>query len=116
MSDKTFTLLATVDASTKRRPTADNDDLFDVPSSSISSLDCTPLDPVTAEKAMELGIGSGAPFSFYQTFVQGGQDIIAGDVLTVSSVDYDIRAIEPYKWTPDSNAVYSVLYLEKAET
>lgn len=116
MSDKTFTLLATVTASTKRRPTADDNALFDVPAANITSLSCTPLDPVTAEKALELGIGPGAPFNYFQTFVQGGLDIIAGDVLTVSSTDYDIRAIEPYQWTPDSSAVYSVLYLERAVT
>ena len=114
MADKSFTLMADTTASTKRRPAADANELFQVPATSIASLACTPIDSMSPEIAISMGL-TGAPFTIFQTFVQGGLDIIAGDVLVVGSQEYDIRAIEPYEWTPDSEAVYMRLVLEKAE-
>lgn len=114
MADKTFTLMADTTASTKRRATADGNELFQAPAENITSLACTPIDSMSAELAISLGL-TGAPFTTFQTFVQSGLDIVAGDVLVVGSQEYDIRAIEPYEWTPDSEAVYMRLVLEKAE-
>ncbi len=114
MADKTFTLMASTTASTKRRPAADGTtDLFGDPAANIASLSCTPIDALDPEIAIHAGL-TGAPFTAFQTFVQSGLDIVAGDVLVVASQEYDIRAIEPYEWTPDSAAVYQRLVLEKA--
>ena len=113
MTDKTFTLMASTTASTKRRAVADDDDWFQAPAANIGSLKCTPIDAMSPELTISAGLG--APFTIYQTFVQSGLDIIAGDVLVVGSQEYDIRATEPYQWTPDSSAVYMRLVLEKAE-
>ena len=114
MADPSFTLMASTTASTKRRPAADDStELFGDPATYIASLSCTPIDAMNPEQTLATGLG--APFTIYQTFVQGGLDIVAGDLLVVGSQEYDIRAIEPYEWTPDSDAVYSRLILEKAE-
>ena len=113
MADKTFTLMASTTASTKRRPDADVNELFQVPATSIASLKCTPIDALDPEIAIHAGL-IGAPFTAFQAFVQSGLDIVAGDVLVVGSQEYDIRSIEPYEWTPDSAAVYMRLVLEKA--
>ena len=114
MADKTFTLMASTTASTKRRAVADGNELFQAPAASISSLSCTPIDALDPEIAIHAGL-TGVPFTAFQTFVQSGLDIVAGDVLVVGSQEYYIRSIEPYEWTPDSNAVYMRLVLEKAE-
>ena len=113
MADKTFTLMATVTASTTRRPNADAGELFQVPASSIASLKCTPLDQLDAETAHLFGLMT--PYTSRQTFVQSGLDIVKGDILTVGSTAYDIRSVESYQWTPDSAAVYARLILELAE-
>jgi len=113
VADKTFTLMASTTASTKRRAVADANGWFAAPATSVASLKCTPIDAMSPELTVSAGLG--APFTIYQTFVQSGLDIIAGDVLVVGSQEYDIRATEPYQWTPDSSAVYMRLVLEKAE-
>ena len=114
MADKTFTLMADTTASTKRRAVADVNGKFAAPATSIASLVCTPIDSMSPEIAISMGL-TGAPFTVFQTFVQGGLNIVAGDVLVVGSQEYAIRAIEPYEWTPDSEVVYMRLVLEKAE-
>ena len=113
MVDRSFTLMASTTASTKRRPAADGNELFQVPATNIASLACTPIDSMAPETVINADLG--APFTIFQTFVQGGLDIVAGDVFVVGSQEYAIRAIEPYEWTPDSSAVYMRLILEKAE-
>ena len=106
--------MASTTASTKRRAAADVNDLFSAPAANIASLACLPIDALDPEIAIHANL-TGAPFTAFQTFVQSGLDIVAGDVLVVGSQEYDIRSIEPYEWTPDSAAVYMRLVLEKAE-
>ena len=110
MADRTFTLLATVTASTKRRPDADGNELFQASAENLSSLKCTPLDTLDAMTANLLGLQ--APYTTRQTFVQGGLDIEKGDILVVGSDEYDIKAVEAYEWTPDSATDYNRLVLE----
>ena len=91
MADRTFTLMASTTASTKRRPAADGDELFQVPATSIASLACTPVDAMSPEITINADLG--APFTIFQTFVQGGLDIVAGDVLVEGSQEYDLSLI-----------------------
>ena len=110
MTSKAFTLLASVTASTKRPPAAASGKIG-AAATSISSLKCTPLDPVDAE--MRQRLPQLAQYGeLLQTFVQGGLDIREGDVLTVSSVDYPIRAVEDWHWRAD-NADYDRMILER---
>ena len=104
-----FTLMATVSASTKRTPAVSNSK-FGTAASSIASLSCFPLDPVNAEIAARMGLDT--PHELLQTFVEGGLDIVEGDILTVASKDYPIKAVEDWYWREDS-ANYQRLILEQ---
>lgn len=105
----TFTLMATVTASTKRTP-AISSGRFGAAATNIASLSCFPLDPVSAEIAARMGLGT--PHELLQTFVEGGLDIVEGDILTVASKDYPIKAVEDWYW-PEGSANYQRLILEQ---
>ena len=104
-----FTRMASVTASTKRPP-ALSSGVRGAAEANLSSLSCFPLDPVDAELRGRLGIDT--PHELLQTFVQGGLDIEEGDILTVSSVDYPIRAVEEWYW-PNDSADYLRLVVEE---
>lgn len=104
-----FSLLATVTASTKRSGGI-SDGLEAAYAEEIVSLKCLPLDPVSAEIAQGF---EGLSFrEILQTQVEGGLDIVEGDLLVVDSVEYPIRAVEDWTWPPDGED-YMILYLEK---
>jgi hypothetical protein len=90
--------MATVTASTKRPPPLSGG-VRGAPTTSISSLRCLPLDPIDAELRQRLGIDT--PHELRQTCVQGGLDILEGDVLVVGSAQYPIRAVEQWWWPWD---------------
>ena len=55
------------------------------------------------------GIAHPPGYAFYtlaaklwQTFVQGGLDILEGDLLCVGSTEYPVRYVEEWEWSPDS--------------
>jgi len=105
-----FAKLMTVTASTKRSPAFTGTDPTKkrgVPVANITSLLITPLDPMGGETQ---GVNILAtPVQLYECFTESGQDIINGDVLTVSSRDYSIRAVE--NWTY-KNGTYLHLIVE----
>lgn len=84
----------TVEASTKRAP-AISSGKRGTPTTNVSSLSCTPLDPVDAELRQRLALST--PHELLQTFT-GETDIREGDILTVDSTDYPIRACEEWDW------------------
>ena len=43
--------------------------------------------------------------------MEGGLDIIEGDILVVGGAEYPIRGIEDWLWPPDAKT-YMILYLE----
>ena len=103
-----FELMATVMAST-RRSGGISDGLEAAYAEEIVSLKCLPLDPVSAEIAQGF---EGLSFrEILQTQVEGGLDIVEGDLLVVDSVEYPIRAIEDWTWPPDGKNCM-LLYLE----
>ena len=104
-----FTLMATVTGSTKRTP-AVSSGKFGVAVENIASLKCFPLDPVSAEIATRMGLDT--PLELLQTFVEGGLDIVEGDILTVAGKDYPIKAVSDWLWRED-NANYLRLILEQ---
>lgn len=84
------------------------------PTENLIGLYCTPLDPVDGEVSSRAGLQS--PLGIWQTFIEGGNDIINGDVLTVSEVDYDIKAVWDYSaWDglATESDVWKWLILEK---
>lgn len=104
-----FALMATVTASTKRSGGISSG-LEAAYATEIVSLKCLPLDPVSAEIAQGF---EGLSFrEILQTQVEGGLDVVEGDLLVVNSTEYPIRAIEDRTWQPTSEN-YMVLYLEK---
>ena len=93
--DAGFRSAATVTASTKRSP-APSSGKRGVPTTWLSSLQCTPLDPVDPETRQRLAINT--PHELLQTFVDAGLDIIEGDILVVDSEEYPIRSAAQWTW------------------
>lgn len=104
-----FTKMATVTASTKRSP-AVSGGKRGAATENIASLKCTPLDPVTAEVAERFGLQT--PHERLTCFTEGDLDILEGDILVVSSVDYPIKAVGEWTW-PRSTTEYKQLILEQ---
>ena len=90
-----FSRLATETASTKRPP-AISGNKRGVPVTNISSLSCTPLDPVQPDLKARMGLNS--PHELLQTFVTGAPDIVPGDVLVYGGKDYPVKAVGDWKW------------------
>lgn len=99
MTSASFSHMATVTASVKRPPVVSGGKRG-TPVAHIASLKCFPLDPLTdAEIVNQLNLMT--PQEVLQTYVQDGLDIVEGDVLVVSGVDYQIRAVEDWDWPPN---------------
>ncbi len=95
MSTRSFTRMATVTASTKRSPSMASGKRG-ARTENIASLVCTPLDPVSAELALRIGLET--PHELLQTIVDAALDIVEGDELVVSGTDYPIKAVENWDW------------------
>lgn len=98
--------LATVSASTKRATFSSG--RRSAPTEQISSLDVTPLDPVSAELAQRLGLDT--PHEVLQTFCEGDLDLQEGDILVVGTEEYPIRALE--EWTYGDTTSYRLVVEE----
>lgn len=101
-----FDELASVTASTKRRG-AIVAGLEPDYSEQIASLSCLPLDPVSPEIAM--GVEGLSFREILQTAVEGGLDIVEGDLLVVSGTEYPIRSVADWEWR---GSTYKMLLLE----
>lgn len=106
MSSASFLQQATVTASTKRASVSGGK--RGTPTTQISSLLCTPLDPVDQELRERLGL-RGA-HEVLQTFVDGSLDIAEGDTLVVGASEYPIRAVGNWSWR---GSVYRHLIIEE---
>jgi hypothetical protein len=109
MSSTSFTHMAVVTASTKRAP-AVSGGKRGTPATNVSSLTCTPLDPVDSEVRQRLMLDS--PNTILATFVQGSIDIVVGDILVVGSTEYPIKAVEDFYWPPDQTT-YRYVVVER---
>jgi len=103
-----FDRLKSVTASTKREGAVVNG-LSGGMETKLSSLKCLPIDPITAELAQTAGLESWV--GLYQTMVDDGLDILAGDQFIVGSVTYKVRAVADWYWTPASSDT-SLIVLE----
>lgn len=94
MASPSFLKMAIVTASTKRATMSGA--LQGPPIANLSGIKCTPLDPVDAETLTRLKLDSA--YQLRQAFTDASLDIVKGDVLIVSSVEYPIKAVETWSW------------------
>jgi hypothetical protein len=106
-ASNSFAHLAAVTASTKRSPNVSGGKRG-TPTTNVSSLSCTPLDPVDAEVRQRLALES--PNIILETFVDNAVDVVVGDILVVGSMEYPIKAVEDWTWR---GTTYRHLFLEK---
>jgi hypothetical protein len=71
----------------------------------------TPLDP--AGRDIYERAGTGGPVVMLETWTAGGQDIVAGDILTVSTVDYPIKIVDIIDASTNGGDAYLRLGLER---
>lgn len=114
MVSKSLGLLQTVTASTLRRPDIGADKKRGAATENVASLSCTPLDPLTDPNLIQR-FGTQAGTEILVTYVQGGLDIVEGDILVVSSAEYPIRAVGDWTWRP-AGTDYQMLIVEEIKT
>jgi len=90
-----FTIQATETASTKRPPSMSGGKRS-TPAAKLTTVLCTPLDPVDPELRERLGIHT--PHELLQTFCHGDYDILPGDLFTYGGKDYPVRSVAEWKW------------------
>ena len=105
----TFAALATISCSTKRATIVGGK--RSAPTTNLTGLLCTPLDPVDPELRRRMQLET--PYEILQTFITGDPDIVEGDVLVVGSSEYPIRAVGDWTWR---STVYRHLFLEDLKT
>lgn len=107
------TALATVTASTKRRPAVVSG-LIGEPETNLATLPITPFQSVSAELALEASIRDPREAKVCHCFTDGNgdlYDVLEGDVLVVAAVEYTIRSVAEYT-RPDDGS-YSRLIVEQ---
>jgi len=109
ITSRAFSRMASVTASTKRSPAAAGGKIG-VKTTNLASLAILPLMPVTSEVIEYYRLQS--PRESYMTYAQGAPDIIEGDTLTVSAVDYPVIAVQP--WPTDTNYLEIIVQRVKA--
>lgn len=85
----------TVTASTKRSPALAGGKRG-APVAHLTSLRCTPLDPVDPELRQRVALNT--PHELLQTFVAGALDVVEGDLLVVGAAEYPIRSCAEWAW------------------
>lgn len=102
---KSFDKLKTQTASTLRQGAVSGGLAGDM-ATKISSLDCMPIDPITAELAQVAGLDTWV--GLHQTMTDN-LDILAGDQFVSGGVTYNVRAVESWSWRPDDDSLLVVL-------
>jgi hypothetical protein len=110
--------LLRITASTKRATHSLSTGKRGTPVAYLTTVMCMPLDPIGASETRQRMqvMGLNTPILLLQTVVSGEHDIEKGDVLTVSSVDYEIKDLEDWAAeTGDSGQQYLRLIVEKVK-
>ena len=67
------------------------------PTTFLTDIKCTPLDPVDPETRFRLGVDT--PHEILQTFVIQSVDVHEGDILVAAdNVEYPIKAVGEWEW------------------
>ena len=93
-----FSRMATVTAATKRNPAVTGGKVG-AASAKLSGLKILPLMPVSKEIEERYQLKS--PRLSFVSYIQGAPDIVSGDLLTVSAVDYKVIGAPP--WPTDNS-------------
>lgn len=90
-------VLATVAASTKRRPAASGNKIT-APVEHLASILITPFQAITAELALQSNIRDAHEVKVCHTFKVSGSlpDIKEGDILVVSAVEYIMQSVAEF--------------------
>ena len=107
-----FDRLELVDCSTKRATFTGGK--RGKPSTNLTGLKCTPLDPLTAEVAQRSTLNS--PIEGWIAYIDGALDIKNGDVLVIGSNEYEIRAIGDYSNWGNSRTNWKELIVEEVKS
>jgi hypothetical protein len=100
--------LATLTVSFKRPPVTVGGKRG-TPTTFLTGIRCTPLDPVDPEVRFRLAVET--PHEILQTFVVQDADIKEGDVLVTSNgVEYPVKSVGDWTWTDDTKFLH--LYIE----
>jgi len=110
MTSNALTRLATVSASTKRSPSISSGKRG-APTTKLSSVKCTPLDPVTEEVRRRVGLET--PHELLMCYALGSIDIKEGDILVVGSEEYPIKAVGEWAASPQGSDGYRELIVEE---
>jgi hypothetical protein len=100
VTDASFAKMATVSASTKRKPAA-VDGKSSGPVTYLTGLLITPLMPVTPEIVQMYRLHS--PRDSYRAYIEGNPDIVEGDILVIGGTEYQIPGVAD--WTGFSELI-----------
>ena len=108
MTSASFARRASTTASTKRSPALASGKVGAM-AENVASLKCYPLvqlrDPALVER-----FATKAASLVYETFMQDGVDVLAGDVLVISSTDYLVVGVNSYPWHgPGGNRLHVIV-------
>ena len=96
MTSAAFTLRATTTASTKRSPTLAGGKVG-AATENVTRLKCYPLVQLR-DPALVAQYATKAASLIYETFIQDDVDVLAGDVLVISGIDYLVVGVNAYPW------------------
>lgn len=105
-----FRRMMVVDASTQRPP-ATPGGKRGTPVEYLLYLKCTPVDPVSPETKLRMGLNS--PYAVWQTFVDSDVDIVAGDVMVIEGASYPVRLVADWPWAVGTADRFKVVMLEE---
>lgn len=97
--DAGFVRVATITAETKRSPVVASGKRG-APATYLAEIEVTPLDPLDPETRQRLALET--PHELLQTFVDGGVDVVEGDLLVVDGREYPVRYAAKWLWRGSS--------------
>lgn len=112
MTSVSLAAMATVTASTKRAAIVSGKRA--APTTNLTGLAITPLDPVDPELQNRLHLDT--PHELLQTFIPGDYDVLEGDVLVVAGVEYPVRRAAQWASGTRSGGEFTHLVVEDLRT
>ena len=103
-----FARLATSTATTKR--SVKTGGKFASPTASLSGVACLPVMPVDPEVAATLNVE--VPHEVMETYVDTAVDIVEGDLMTIDSIEYRVRAVGDWPFRYTSTAFKAIMLVE----
>jgi len=105
MPSTAMRLMMSCTVSTKRRPAVGITGIQSAPVLYLATLKTTPIDPVTEELALRLGIE--VPIKHRVCYTTTDQDIAMGDIITYGGRDYVVKGLG--EWYDHGEMFYEVI-------